>query len=138
MASSNVELVRSIYAAWERGDFSATGWAHPEIEFVIADGPAPGEWTGVDEMSGAWRDFLGAWDDYHVEATEYRELDNERVLALLSVGGRGKTSGLEVGQARAEGANLFHVVDGRVTRLLVYFDRERALDDLGRSPEKAS
>jgi hypothetical protein len=50
--SANVELVRSIYAAWERGDYSRAGeWAHREIEYVNADGPAPGIWTGAQGMA---------------------------------------------------------------------------------------
>ena len=31
-----MELVRSIYAAWEHGDWSASDWADTEIELVRA------------------------------------------------------------------------------------------------------
>jgi ketosteroid isomerase-like protein len=131
MASANLDLVRSIYATWERGDFSSAEWAHPEIEYVQAEGPAPGVWTGLAGMAEGSRDFLSTWEEFRIEADEYRELDGERVLVLQHHSGRGKTSGLEVGHVRAEGASLFHVSGGKVTRLVGYFDRERALADLG-------
>lgn len=132
MASGNMELVRSIYTAWERGDFASTEWAHPEIEWWITpDGPSPAEGVGVSAMAQAWGDFLGAWENYRVVADEYRELDAERVLVLLHLVGRGKTSGLELEQMRTKAANLVHVQDGRVTTLVVYFDRESAFADLG-------
>jgi ketosteroid isomerase-like protein len=137
-APSNVDLVRSIFAAWERGDYSSAAWAHPEIELVFADGPSPGSWTGLAGLAEGWRGVLSAWEEYRHEADEYRELDGERVLVLHHWSGRGKTSGLEVGRMRAQAAILFHVHDGKVTRLVGYFDRERAFTELGLSSEGGS
>ena len=68
--SANLNLVRSIYAAWERGDFSSTEWADPEIEYVHADGPDAGTWNGLARMVGAFRDYLSAWEQWRVEAEE--------------------------------------------------------------------
>jgi ketosteroid isomerase-like protein len=137
MASANLDLVRSIYAEWERGDFAPVAWAHPEIEFVIADGPSPGSWTGVARMAEAWRDVLNAWEGYRIETDEYRELGDGQVLVLLrAVGGRGKVSGLELGLTGEKGANILHIRGGKVTRLAVYFDRQHALAEIGVASER--
>ena len=135
MSRENLDLVRSVYAAWERGDFRSADWAYPNIEFVMADGPTPGSWTGVAEMAEAWRDFLSAWDEFRTEVDEYIELDRERVLVLVRRSGRGKTSGLEVEHMRTTGAHLFHVHGGKVTRFVRYWNRDRALADLGPASE---
>jgi ketosteroid isomerase-like protein len=131
MESGNLELVRSIYAGWERGDFSSAQWAHSEIELVRADRPEVSDSVGVGGMTETWREFLEAWEELRVEADEYRELDAERVLVLAHWSGRGKTSGLELGQMSTKSASLFHVRGGKVTRLVLYLDAERALADLG-------
>ena len=128
--SENLDLVRSIYAAWERGDFSSAEWADPEIEYVFTDGPAPGTWTGLARMAEASRDWLSAWKNWHAGAEEYRELDDEHVLVLTRRGARGKTSGLEIERIRSKGAAVWHVRDGKVMRLVIYWDRDRALADL--------
>jgi ketosteroid isomerase-like protein len=136
--SANLDLVRSIYAAWERGDFRSIDWAHPDIEVMRPEGLQTSSWTGSVGMAEGFRDFLGAWEEFHMEAVEYRELDRDRVLVLHQLTGRGKTSGLELNHMRSEGANLFHVRDGKVTQLVFYWDRERALADLGLAPEGGS
>jgi ketosteroid isomerase-like protein len=135
--STNVDLVRSVYAAWGRGDFRAVEWAHPDIEFVMPDGPSPARAVGLAEMREVWREVLGAWQDFRAELEECRELDRDRVLVLTRNSGRGKTSGLDVGQIATEGANVFHIHGGRATKLVAYFERERALADLGLAPPEA-
>src|ERR1700732_4593644 len=99
--SENLDLVRSIHAAWERGDFSSVAWADPEIELVFADGPDAGTWKGLGEVGGGWRNFLSTWQGWHVEVEDYREIDHERVLVPLRIGGRGKGSGLDMSSRAA-------------------------------------
>jgi ketosteroid isomerase-like protein len=123
-------------AAWERGDFGSTDWAHPEIEYAIADGPAPGTWRGLAGMAEGSRHFLDPWEGYRAVVDRYLELDDERVLVLLrDASGRGKASGVDLSAVQGRKANLFEVRDGKVTRYVVWFDRERALADLGLPPE---
>ena len=135
MTSANLELVRSIYAAWERGEFQSAEWAHPEIEFVFADGPSPGSWRGLAAMAEANRDWLQAWEEVRQVAEGYRELDATRVLGLHYFTARGKKSGLELARIRREGAAVYTIENGKVTRLVHYFDRERALAELGLASE---
>lgn len=132
--SANLDLVRSIYADWERGDFfSRSDWADPDIEFVWAEGPdlARGPATGVQAMGRSWRSSLGAAEDFRVSIEECREIDEDRVLVLSRRSGRGRNSGLDLGQLPQRTATLFHIRAERVTRLVIYVDRDRALADLG-------
>ena len=135
---SNVELVRSICEGWGEGDFSSAEWAHPEIEFVMTGGPVDGSWTGLAGMTQGWGAWLGAWEDFRAKPEKYHEVDDERVLVLLHGTARGKTSGMELGEMRTKTATLFHLHGGKVTRMVVYLDRERALAELGLPSEANS
>lgn len=128
--SENLDLVRSIYADWERGDYSSADWADPEIEYAWGDGPTPASWTGLAAMAGALREFLSSWDGLRNVPVSYRELDEERVLVLVTLRGSGKTSGVDLGQLGGA-AGLFHIRDGKVTKYVQYLDPDRALADLG-------
>jgi ketosteroid isomerase-like protein len=130
-SSETPELVRAIYTDWASGDYTSAEWAHPEIEFVIVDGPTPGRWRGLDGMAEGWRGFLSAWEEFHGVGGNYRELEGDRVLLLHSFGGRGKGSGLDVSRTPIRAASILDVNEGKVTRFVIYFDRDRAFADLG-------
>jgi ketosteroid isomerase-like protein len=108
--TANLDLVRSILAGWGRGDWSSADWADPEIEFEAVGGPDPVRVTEVAALTESWRDWVSTWSDYHAQAEQYRELDSDRVLVLIRHGGHGAASSVEV---EAEGANVFHLRDGK-------------------------
>ena len=129
--SENLDLVRSIQAHWDRGDFSSVGWAHPDIEFEFADGPDARRWTGLDGMAEGWRVFQSTWEDLRPEATEFREIDGERVLVLIQFSRARQSQRVQLGEMDSRNASVHHLKDGKVVRLALYWDRDRALADLG-------
>jgi hypothetical protein len=95
--SANLDLVRSIYSDWERGDYSHGEWAHPEIEYELVGGPAPETGKGLAAMTEGRREWFSAWEGVSTRVDEYRTLDAERVLVLFGFrGGRGKGVGLSL------------------------------------------
>jgi ketosteroid isomerase-like protein len=126
--SENLDLVRSIYASWQQGDFTHDEWADPDIDFIVADGPQPTRASGWAGMAESFRTFMGAWEDFTIDVEEYRQLDPERVLVLIRVHRHGRRSGAAVEERRA---NLLQLANGKVTSLVSYWDRDRALADLG-------
>ena len=74
-------------------------------------------------MAEPWRDLLSAWDEVSLAADEYRELDSKRILVLVDRTERGKRSGLEIVQMRADETHLLEIRDGQVIRLAQYFHR---------------
>jgi hypothetical protein len=129
--SENLDLVKSIVADWTKGDFSSADWADPEIDYVMVGGLNDGRWKGVDEMAEAWAGMLRAWEELRAIPDGFREIDDERVLALIRNEGRGKGSGIEIGGISTPGANVFTIRGGKVTKLEVYWERDRALAALG-------
>jgi hypothetical protein len=90
-----------------------------------AAGRARRRWRGRSASS------ISTWTELRNHAEAYRELDEERVLVLVKVSGRGKTSGAELDRMHSTAAGLFHIRDGKVTKYVQHFERGRALADLG-------
>jgi len=123
-----------MYTAFERGDFTNADWADPEVEYVIAEGPEPRTFRGLAGLAEAMRNLFGDFEDVSAEAEEYRELDASHVLVLARGFGRGRRSGVSASPDSpfsSRVAEVFEVHGGKVTRIVVYYDRDRALADLG-------
>ncbi len=128
MSKENVEFVRSILAAWEKGDFSSIDWADADIEYVE---PLAVETRGIDEVQRRWRDFLGAWEHFVTTPERFIDVADDQVLVLVHFGGRGRASGAPT--TGFSGGQLFTVQGGKVARLVLYATRDEALEAVGLS-----
>ena len=77
------------------------------------------------------REILNTYEGMGAVADEYREIGADQIIVLAHPVGRAKASGLSIELMQAKGAQLFHLRDGKVTRLVHYWARDRALADLG-------
>ncbi len=130
MSQENVEVVRRVYVAWARGDFSEADAFDPEVVFEMVDWPEASRSRGLDAMRRGWLGALGAWEDFRAEATEFIDAGERDVLVLNRIRGRGKGSGVDV---EADTASLWTLDGGRVVRLALYWDRAKALEAVGLS-----
>jgi ketosteroid isomerase-like protein len=122
MSKENVEIVRRVYEGWSRGDFSESELFDPDVEFEMVDWPHPAKSRGVDAMRETWLTTLAAWEDFRAKPDEVID-HGDNILVLNSISGRGRGSGADVS---ALTATLWTVENGRVVRLALYWDTERA------------
>jgi ketosteroid isomerase-like protein len=134
MSQENVELSDRVTDAFNRHDPEAmVALFDPKCEWLPAiEAEVEGEpvvYLGHDGLRQYFKDVAESFEEYRFDVSECRDLGT-RVLLLGRLSARGRGSGVELA---SDLAALFHVRDGKVTRFVAYWDRDRALADLGLS-----
>jgi ketosteroid isomerase-like protein len=127
MSQANVEVVKEIFSAWERGDFTSIDWADPEIEFSIP-GPDLHVHRGIEAAGRAWAGFLAAFDDLSIVGEEFHDAGDKVVVEQI-FRGRGKGSGIPIDEI--PGGAVLTLRDGKVTRFQGYVTVEEAMASAG-------
>ena len=126
----NVEIVRSAWDAFERGDLpQATATFDPQVEFDVSRDiwgalVGGGVYRGIEGVADWLRDLYGAWGQFEMTAEDVFGLADGRVITVLLARGRGRTSGIEVEHRPAGVATLR---EGRIVRIEWFPSREEAL-----------
>jgi uncharacterized protein len=129
MSQENVEIVRGLYEAWQRGDFEAGMEPFDEdVEwFNPPEAPGSGSFRGREGVRHAMASWIGAWVDFRFELRELIDHGDE-VLACGWQHGRGKGSGVDVSE---ESFSVWTLRANKIVRQRMFRDKGQALEAAG-------
>ncbi len=130
MSQRNVEIVREVFEAWNRGDleriheYLSPEWEwHPARLFPGTDAV----YCGKEGFTRFWKTFREPWASIRIELERVEDI-GDRVLVLFTFYGKGKGSGVDV---RTEYANVITFRDGLAIYQVGYGDWKSALEAVG-------
>jgi hypothetical protein len=132
MSAANVEIVRSAFDAWNRGDpEAAVELLDPGIEWRLPPNfPDADAWHGRDEVVEGLTTLAGSWDEFRIEVRELIDA-GDRVVALVRFRGRAAITGLDLGGVSVDG-QVWTLRDGRAVDVQMYNGSDDALRTIGR------
>jgi uncharacterized protein len=131
VSQEHIELVRSAFDAWNRGDVEA--FADHMVEDVawleVSGRPEGGvsERRGRNRLRHSLESLFEAWESYRLEVERIDDVGS-RVVAVVREIARGRASGLEVD---SRWGYLITVDGGQIVRVEAYRDAAEALHVAG-------
>jgi ketosteroid isomerase-like protein len=131
MSRENVEIVRSAFDAFTRGDIETIlGLADEDI--VITQAPeVPGvapEQRGHEGVLEAFAIWPEQWEDFRIEFVEVIAEAGDFVVVRNRQSGRGRQSGVEV---EIDFLFVFRLRNGRITEWRIFLSESEALEAAG-------
>jgi ketosteroid isomerase-like protein len=115
MSRENVEIVRKVIEAHDRGDFDTVFAAYdPRIEWRLAETMAVSDfgalYRGHEGVRAFWRQWFAAWQTVSFEYEEFIDA-GQSVVTILSQRMRGRTSGIELEWTRDEALEVTRLAE---------------------------
>jgi ketosteroid isomerase-like protein len=130
MSEENVEIVRGAIAALNKRDVDGyLGLCAPDVELITPVAAIEGPSVGAQGIRQFFAGIDEAMTEFHLDVTELRALDGQRVLALgqvRSVSKGGFASTLPF-------VNTYEIRDAKLCRIRVYNDQDEGLRAAGLS-----
>jgi ketosteroid isomerase-like protein len=133
MSEENVEIVRSAFAAADRGDME--GVLRLCDEDIVITQPtelpgAPPEQHGHRGVMEAFAIWPEQWDDYRIEILRIAPAPGGKVFVTTRTSGRGKQSGVEV---EMDFSFVFTLRDAKISEWRLFVQEGQALEAAGLS-----
>jgi ketosteroid isomerase-like protein len=130
VSAENVEVVRRLLEAWNKGeDVVGLGLIAEDVEYVNPpDAMEPGTRHGQEGWNRAFSMVRESYDEAHVEIERVVEVDDARVLILATMHVQGRGSQVPVA---AEQSYLWTLRDGQAIRFEWFWGHEAGLEAAG-------
>lgn len=129
--SDPVELVALFRALDAPSPLLAAISPDTEVVFVpLAPGAETPTFQGLEGLAEGWRDWLEPYDTYWLEVEDFIDGGGDEVLMPARVQARTRRDGVLIDHAPAAICTL---TDGKISRLVFYLDRGKALEAVGLS-----
>jgi ketosteroid isomerase-like protein len=129
MSQENVEVVRSLYEAFNREDWDAV-LEHAAPDFVLdmsrSIGPQQRGMYKLDRLRSFLEELGGTFESFRIDADEFIEA-GEQVVVPQTAHARGR----DRIEAKARTALVYTFRDGAVTQMVMYQGRQEALEAAG-------
>ena len=125
-----IERLRASLDAFTSTGAIAGDLLEPDVELIQASSiiDTAGEFRGREGLLEALGELREAFDDLRFELEEAIPASEGRIVALMRVHGRGRGSGMQLDNRIAW---LITLREERVSRIVVYEEREEALEAAG-------
>ena len=126
MSEENVEVVRRIYAAWEREE-SARDFIHPDVEYV---NPSYAVEPGTRRGRKSFAIVRDTYEDFELQVERFVDA-GEDVVVLAQYSATGPASGARM---TGEHGYVWTIEDGQATRFQWFQSHREALEAAGLEP----
>jgi ketosteroid isomerase-like protein len=130
MSEENLETVREVYEAWNRGDLEwVLDHITPDSEFqtVPLFPDLERVYRGRDGFTRFWKTFRESWESVLTEVERIEPIGDDQVVVLFQFHGRGR-NGVDV---RRPYAQLFTIESRLIRRVVGFADWQQALEAAG-------
>jgi ketosteroid isomerase-like protein len=135
MSQENVEVVRQVIEAINRRDIDAyLACCTEHVEMITPVTEVAGAYEGAEGIGRFFADVADAAPDFTLTIERLEAVGRDRVLAFTRMSASGRASGIQVaefGRTDVELGAVYSLVDGKVARIRVFFDRAEALEAAG-------
>jgi ketosteroid isomerase-like protein len=138
MPQENVEVVKRAVAALNERDIDRyLAGCTEDIEVRTPFAPIAGVYRGPDDVRRYFADIQDTSPDFRLELERVEAIGADRVLAFLRATASWRASGIPAA-AGVPTTNLYDLVDGKIRRVRIFLDRQKALEAAGLSGARRS